>query len=136
MDFTEINSAEGAFRFCKERIPELEHYFLSKKEVKWAFHYAAGIIRGRFIEAEEYIKTDPMYSSWYAVDVINGRWPDAEEIILGSVTSEFYVKNTFSLSEKINLLKISQEDFLILKLKFNDEELLDEINERISDHFD
>ena len=35
----------------------------------------------RWLEAEEYIKTNPEYAYWYARDIIEGKWPEAEEYI-------------------------------------------------------
>lgn len=44
--------------------------------------YARDVIKGRWPEAEEYIKTSP-YTAWhYAYDILQTRWPEAESIIL------------------------------------------------------
>jgi hypothetical protein len=47
----------------------------------WFYWYALHVIKGRWIEAEEFIKTSPRYAYWYAQDVIKGRWEEAEEFI-------------------------------------------------------
>ena len=67
----------------KGRFPEAELFI--KKDPYWAYEYAENIIKGRFPEAEEYIKKDPYYLARYASsEVINKhryRWTEAEEII-------------------------------------------------------
>lgn len=46
-----------------------------------AYQYAKDIIKKRFPEAEEFIKTDAQYAYLYAKDVIKGPWPEAEKYI-------------------------------------------------------
>ena len=45
------------------------------------YHYAAYVIKGRWPEAEPYIKKDPLWAFNYASRVIKGRWPEAEPYI-------------------------------------------------------
>ena len=60
----------------------------------YLYTYAKNIIKGRWLEAEEYISKDPMISSMYAEDIIRGRWPEAEEIIKKDPKSIFsYILN-------------------------------------------
>ncbi len=47
----------------------------------WAYHYARTVIKGRWHEAEEIIKTDPKSACFYAKNVIQGRFPEAEPFI-------------------------------------------------------
>lgn len=49
---------------------------------KDAFYYARDVIKGRWVEAEEYIKWDPKWAFYYALDVIGDRWVEAEECIM------------------------------------------------------
>ena len=51
------------------------------KDPESAFYYAHYVIQGRWLEAEEVIKTDPEYACAYAQYVIKGRWHEAEDII-------------------------------------------------------
>ena len=60
----------------KGRWPEAEPYI--KKDPEWAEYYAIDIIRGRWPEAEPYIMRDPHWTYRYAIYVIRGRWPEAE----------------------------------------------------------
>lgn len=39
-------------------------------------------IKGRWIGAEPYIKTDAQYAFCYATNIIEGRWPEAEIYIM------------------------------------------------------
>jgi hypothetical protein len=47
----------------------------------WAYHYAYGVIKGRWPEGEKAIASDPYYAYYYAYGIINGRWPEAEKAI-------------------------------------------------------
>ena len=47
-------------------------------------------IRGRWPEAEPYIKTDSNHAFSYAHDVIKGRWPEVEPVILNSSYAQWY----------------------------------------------
>jgi len=46
-----------------------------------AIIYARDVIKGRWIEAEDVIKTDPYYSYDYAREIIKGRWIEGEDTI-------------------------------------------------------
>lgn len=46
-----------------------------------AFIYARDTVRGRWLEGESIILTNPHLTCEYARDVIKGRWKDAELII-------------------------------------------------------
>ena len=50
-------------------------------DAKEAYWYARNIIKDRWEEGEEIIKTDPCWAYWYARNAIKGRWPEAEETI-------------------------------------------------------
>jgi len=41
----------------------------------WAYWYAFHAIKGRWLEAEDTIRTDAEDAYWYARHVIKGRWP-------------------------------------------------------------
>ena len=60
----------------KGRWVEAEPYI--KKNPEWAYCYALHVIKGRWTEAECYIKKDPEHAYWYAYYIIKGRWPEAE----------------------------------------------------------
>lgn len=66
-------------KVIKGRWPEGEE--IIKTDSETAYFYAAEVIKDRWPEAEETIKTNPTAAYWYARDVIKGRWPEAEEII-------------------------------------------------------
>jgi hypothetical protein len=51
----------------------------NQKKAVW---YAANILKGRWIEAENIIKRSARWSVTYARDVIGGRWEDAEKTIM------------------------------------------------------
>ena len=53
----------------------------ASKYAYWAYRYAEYVIKGRWHEAEEIIKTDPQYACFYAKFVIQGRFPEAEPFI-------------------------------------------------------
>ena len=77
-------SAKKAYEILEEN-PNHEHKssykFIIKKHPKYAYKYAEYIIKGRWIEAEEYIKKDPQCAYYYAKYIIKGRWIEAEEYI-------------------------------------------------------
>ena len=54
-----------------------------------AYLYARDVIKGRFLEGEAIIATDPEYAYYYACDGIKGRWLDGELQIL---FSEYAIK--------------------------------------------
>ena len=56
----------------------------------WAYWYTRFVIKGRWVEGEEIIKTDPEWAYCYAHDVIKGRWPEGEEIIKTSPEYSYY----------------------------------------------
>ena len=68
-----------AFCVIKGRWVEAEEFI--KQDPVWAYYYACEIIKGRWIEAEEIIKQDPGCAYHYAYYVIKGRWIEAEEFI-------------------------------------------------------
>jgi hypothetical protein len=66
-----------------------------RRDPEYAFHYARGVIQGRWPEAEPTIKESPTYACWYAEFILardpewtsipgheNGRWPEAEPYIM------------------------------------------------------
>jgi hypothetical protein len=52
-----------------------------KSTAKDAYYYARYVIKGRWIEGETLIATDPMYAYYYANYIIKDRWLDGEPII-------------------------------------------------------
>ena len=69
-------SAEQAYEILEEN-PNHEHKsgyeFIIKKDSYHAYSYALNIIKGRFLEAEEYIKKDPDYACRYAKFIIKDK---------------------------------------------------------------
>ena len=63
----------------KGRWLEAEEYI--KKSPARAYWYIKDVIKDRLEEAEETIKKDPYWAYWYARNIIKGRWGEAEEII-------------------------------------------------------
>ena len=64
-----------------KELNSIEEFFNHPKCLYWLYWYTTKVIKGRWLEAEEVIKTDPEYSYWYSRDVIKGRWTEAEEVI-------------------------------------------------------
>ena len=78
-----------------------------KRNPEYAFLYARGVMRSRWIEAEPAIMTHPTYAEWYAEFVLakdpewtsikgheNGRWPEAENYIMKDPYQAYmYAKN-------------------------------------------
>ena len=70
-------------------------------DLKAACGYAVNIIKGRWPEAEEYIKKDPLSAYVYAVRVIKDRWPEAEEYIKTDPAQAFiYAQHFFTNKNK------------------------------------
>ena len=72
----------------KGRWLEAEEYI--KNDVYAAYCYAEFVIKGRWTEAEDVIKTSPWYACRYAENVIKGRWLEAEDIIETQDLSAYY----------------------------------------------
>ena len=47
----------------------------------WAYHYAYGVIKGRWPEGEKAIASDPYYAYRYALYTIKDRFPEGEKAI-------------------------------------------------------
>jgi hypothetical protein len=65
------NACGYAYYVIKGRWKETEEVI--KTDPESAYHYAYYVIKGRWIEAEEYIKTDPTWACNYAIDVIGDK---------------------------------------------------------------
>jgi hypothetical protein len=68
-----------ASEIIKGRWIEGEH--IIKTDPNYSYDYAKNIIKGRWIEGEDMIKTDPHCAYQYAFHVIKDRWPEAEDMI-------------------------------------------------------
>ena len=79
------------------RWPEAELYI--KKDPYWAYFYAKDIIGGKWPEAEPYIKKNPEWAYCYALNVIRGRWIEAESCI----TRDSYWAHHYSIHFKVKL---------------------------------
>jgi hypothetical protein len=55
------------------------------KNANLAVHYAQKIIKGRWLEAEKYIKKDPSSAVYYAINIIGGRFKEAEPYIMKEI---------------------------------------------------
>jgi len=62
------------------RWPEAEPFI--RQDAEWACAYAQTVIGGRWPEAEPVIQQDPQSAFFYALEVIGGRWPEAEPVIM------------------------------------------------------
>ena len=51
------------------------------KDPEYAYRYAYYVIKGRWVEAEDTIKTDSCWAYYYARDIIKDRWFEAEDVI-------------------------------------------------------
>jgi len=92
-------------RVIKGRWVEAEEYLRLKPNI--ACNYARFHIKGRWPEAEEIIKKDPYCACEYARYVIKGRWPEAEECIIKGPIYEYarYVIKGRWLEAEKNLSK-------------------------------
>jgi len=84
-----------------ERDPDLERFILDQHP-NYAWFYAWGVIKGRWMEAEEVIKSDPGWACNYAKYAIRGRWIEAEEIIKKDPG--------YAYNYAINILKLNDRD--------------------------
>lgn len=89
-----------------------------------AYVYAALTIKERFPEGEPVIATSPRYAFYYAEYPLRGRFPLAEELILKSPYKASYL-HLYSINELAEYFEISDNDLLILKLRYTDKELKD-----------
>lgn len=68
---------QQAFEKCRnnnKRDKRLESIII--KSAKFSWLYAANLIQGRWIEAEDVISTDPFFAYYYAQDIIKGKLPE------------------------------------------------------------
>ena len=84
-----------------KRLPELESIILTSS---WfSYQYAADIIKGRWIEAEDIIMISVNYSGCYALFVIDGKLPEKMHnmMILYAIKdpNHLYVKSYFEYIE-------------------------------------
>jgi hypothetical protein len=60
-------------------------------DLEWlACRYAKDVIKGRWLEVESVIATQPKTALLYALSVIEGRWPEAEAIIATDAEATYY----------------------------------------------
>ena len=65
---------QDAYSKCKGKInKDLEPYFINSV---WAYYYANYNIKGRWIEAEQYIISDSYSTYCYAINVIKDKLPE------------------------------------------------------------
>lgn len=76
---------------------------------------------GRVVD-EQVISKSAWWSFLYARNVLKSRFALAEELILNSKYRPRYL-GLYSMIELIEYLNINKDELLILKLKYNDEEL-------------
>jgi hypothetical protein len=58
------------------------------QDAKYAYYYARYVLKARWPEAELYIQLAPQWALAYASDIIQGRWPEAEQYILTGKSEE------------------------------------------------
>ena len=75
------DACEEALTFLQS-CSSMEDVMKSKDAPEYAYWYANNVIKGRWVEFEPLILTDPHWTYMYACDVIKGRWVEAEPIIL------------------------------------------------------
>lgn len=145
-----ITTAAAAYQYAlsitKGRVPHLEKiileecvysYFYARDIIQgrwpeaeqiiagsdvYSYYYSAHVIRERFPAGEAMIATNEYYSYAYSISVIEGRWPEAEELILNSLYSLEYFQS-LSINDMIDIMDISDDEVLILKLKYSEEDL-------------
>lgn len=104
-------------------MPKSCHRYPSIKTAAEAFDYARDIIKGRWPEGEAIIASDIYYAYYYSQVVIKGRFLEGEKTILKASGWRQNYLASLSINELVECHEISPDDFLILKLKYNDEEL-------------
>ena len=57
---------------------------------KQAYYHALNIVKERWLEAEDIIKTDPYYAYWYARNIIKRRWLEGEDSIKNDPCWSYY----------------------------------------------
>ncbi len=74
---------EEAYKYARDVIKGrwLEGEAVIASDPRYAFAYAITVIKGRFPEGEEAIAGNPRYAYHYAINVIKGRWPEGEKAI-------------------------------------------------------
>lgn len=84
---------------CNFRWPELERSILASEKLWDMYEYAKEVIKGRWIEAEEYLLNDKWKgfseALYYVRDVLRQRWPEFEQKIIqnqnGWIASQYAV---------------------------------------------
>ena len=66
--------AKKVYKETGKRSPELED--IIKNDAECAHHYALNVIQDRWVEAEDVIVTDVMFTFCYAFAIIKGKLPD------------------------------------------------------------
>jgi hypothetical protein len=131
-----IRIHDHAFKKCiksGKRNKKLEQVIINFNYTNWAYHYARFIIKGRWIEAEKFIKKDSHTAYLYALNIIKGRWEEAEkaisdrpqwaslyasEIIKGKLPEDMHnVMIGFSLDNDLWANKAAKEYFDFIKDK-------------------
>jgi len=94
-------SLNAKIEFCNRNL--IRNGRLPITEAYCMYGYAIDVIKGRWIEAEDFIMTDPMSSFRYAVDVIGDKLPDKMHnmMILHGIKdpNDFHVLRYFSFLE-------------------------------------
>ena len=90
-----LDNLRIAYIYAKEiikgRWPEVED--IIKTDPFFAYRYAKYVIKGRWPEAEPYIMKDFRYAYKYAKETIKGRWPEAERYIMKTRRAYDYAKD-------------------------------------------
>jgi len=90
MEVVEKYSDIPISKLSEERDPKKEQHLLDRMErydyqaIQDAYKYAIDVIKGRWPEAEPFIKRYPQVSYYYAHYILDARWPEAESEIMKS----------------------------------------------------
>jgi hypothetical protein len=94
MNVNDIQTAKNAYLYARDVIKGrwVEGEPIIATDPGWAYMYARYIIKARFPEGEKAIANHPEYVYWYARDVIKGRFLEGELIIMFSEYFPDYAK--------------------------------------------
>ena len=76
------------YKHNPEELKKREHLWIQSAE--YVYWYARFVIKGRWLEGESVIVTNPHWARRYAEYIIEGRWPEAEPYIMKDPDSAFW----------------------------------------------
>lgn len=120
-----ISQSKYAYKYAYDIIKDqwIEGEAVIAKSANASYDYAVGVLRKqRFPEGELEISKSAFFSYFYAKNVIKERWIPGDNAILESEFRHRYLK-LFKTDELVEYFEIDSKELLILKLKYNDEDI-------------